>query len=90
VGKTRLHYVENNGDADLTFIEIFKTDRCTSFVLRMARAHAGRIGDGASFDKSTYDADSEAGRCDHALGLGVPTRKSLSREDWRDRNELVR
>jgi oxalate decarboxylase len=39
VQKTLLHYVENTGDTDLIFIEMFKSDRYQDFSLSEWLAH---------------------------------------------------
>ena len=49
VQKTLLHYIENTGDTDLVFLEMFKSDRYSGpFVFGVAGSHAAGIGHGAS------------------------------------------
>ena len=48
VQKSLLHYIENTGDTDLVFLEMFKADRFKDFFfLGVAGSHAAGIGHGA-------------------------------------------
>jgi hypothetical protein len=48
VQKSLLHYVENTGDTDLVFLEMFKSRSLSGlFFLGVAGAHAAGIGHGA-------------------------------------------
>src|SRR5437764_8192592 len=59
VQKTLLHYVENTGDTDLVFLEMFgKADRCQdlSFSERLAHAPAEAVLAHLNIDRPTFDA----------------------------------
>ena len=58
VQKTLLHYIENTGDTDLTFIEMFKSDRYQEFSFSEWLAHtpAELVMAHLKIDKATYDA----------------------------------
>ena len=58
VEKTLLHYVENTGDTDLIFIEMFKADRYREFSFSEWLAHtpAELVMAHLNIDKATYDA----------------------------------
>jgi oxalate decarboxylase len=58
VQKTLLHYIENTGDTDLMFIEIFKSDLYQEFSFSEWLAHtpAELVMAHLNIDKATYDA----------------------------------
>jgi oxalate decarboxylase len=58
VQKTLLHYVENTGDTDLVFLEIFKSDRYQEFSFSEWLAHtpAELVMAHLHIDKATFDA----------------------------------
>jgi oxalate decarboxylase len=58
VQKTLLHYVENTGDTDLVFIEMFKSDRYRDFSLSEWLAHTPPelVMAHLNIDKATFDA----------------------------------
>ena len=58
VQKTLLHYIENTGDSDLVFIEMFKSDRYEEFSFSEWLAHtpAELVMAHLKIDKATYDA----------------------------------
>ena len=58
IQKTLLHYVENTGDTDLVFIEMFKSDRYEEFSFSEWLAHtpAELVMAHLKIDKATYDA----------------------------------
>jgi oxalate decarboxylase len=58
VQKTLLHYIENTGDTDLTFIEMFKSNRFQEFSFSEWLAHtpAELVMAHLNIDKATYDA----------------------------------
>src|SRR4051812_9999193 len=58
VQKTLLHYIENTGDTDLAFIEIFKSDRYQEFSFSEWLAHTPPelVMAHLKIDKVTYDA----------------------------------
>jgi oxalate decarboxylase len=58
VQKTLLHYVENIGDSDLIFIEMFKSDRYEEFSFSEWLAHTppDLVMAHLKIDKATYDA----------------------------------
>ena len=58
VQKTLLHYVENTGDTDLVFLEMFKSDRYQEFSLSEWLAHTPPelVMAHLRIDKATYDA----------------------------------
>jgi oxalate decarboxylase len=58
VQKTLLHYVENTGDADLVFLEIFKSDRYQDFSFSEWLAHTPPelVMAHLNIDKATFDA----------------------------------
>ncbi len=58
VQKTLLHYVENTGDSDLVFLEMFKSDRYQEFSFSEWLAHtpAELVMAHLNIDKATYDA----------------------------------
>jgi oxalate decarboxylase len=58
VQKSLLHYVENTGDADLVFLEIFKADRFQdiSFSEWLAHTPPELVMAHLNIDKATYDA----------------------------------
>jgi oxalate decarboxylase len=58
VQKTLLHYIENTGDTDLVFIEMFKSDRYQEFSFSEWLAHtpAELVMAHLKIDKATYDA----------------------------------
>jgi oxalate decarboxylase len=58
VQKTLLHYVENTGDTDLVFLEIFKSDRYQDFSFSEWLAHTPPelVMAHLNIDKATFDA----------------------------------
>src|SRR6266581_1616670 len=58
VQKTLLHYIENTGDTDLVFIEMFKSDRYQEFSFSEWLAHTPSelVMAHLKIDKATYDA----------------------------------
>jgi oxalate decarboxylase len=58
VQKTLLHYIENTGDSDLVFLEIFKSDRYKEFSFSEWLAHTPPelVMAHLKIDKATYDA----------------------------------
>jgi oxalate decarboxylase len=58
VQKTLLHYIENTGDTDLVFIEMFKSDRYQEFSFSEWLAHTPSelVMAHLNIDKATYDA----------------------------------
>jgi oxalate decarboxylase len=58
VQKTLLHYVENTGDKDLVFLEMFKADRFQEFSFSEWLAHTPSelVMAHLNIDKATYDA----------------------------------
>src|SRR3954469_24710574 len=58
VQKTLLHYVENTGDTDLVFLEMFKSDRYRDFSLSEWLAHTPPelVMAHLNIDKATFDA----------------------------------
>jgi oxalate decarboxylase len=58
VQKSLLHYVENTGDADLVFLEIFKADRFQdlSFSEWLAHTPPELVMAHLKIDKATFDA----------------------------------
>jgi oxalate decarboxylase len=58
VQKTLLHYIENTGDSDLVFIEMFKSDRYQDFSLSEWLAHTPPelVMAHLNIDKATFDA----------------------------------
>ena len=58
VQKTLLHYIENTGDTDLVFLEMFKTDRYQEFSFAEWLAHTPSelVMAHLNIDKATYDA----------------------------------
>jgi len=58
VQKTLLHYIENTGDTDLVFIEIFKSDRYQEFSFSEWLAHTPPelVMAHLKIDKATFDA----------------------------------
>ena len=58
VQKTLLHYIENTGDTDLVFIEMFKSDRYQDFSLSEWLAHTPPelVMAHLNIDRATYDA----------------------------------
>src|SRR4051812_27959809 len=58
VQKTLLHYIENTGDTDLVFIEMFKSDRYQDFSLSEWLAHTPPelVMAHLNIDKATFDA----------------------------------
>ncbi|MEY2578186.1 MAG: oxalate decarboxylase [Verrucomicrobiota bacterium] len=58
VQKTLLHYVENTGDTDLVFIEMFKSDRYQDFSFSEWLAHTPPelVMAHLNIDRATYDA----------------------------------
>jgi oxalate decarboxylase len=58
VQKTLLHYIENTGDTDLIFIEMFKSDRYQDFSLSEWLAHTPPelVMAHLNIDKATFDA----------------------------------
>src|SRR3954464_14776945 len=58
VQKTLLHYIENTGDTDLVFIEMFKSDRYQDFSLSEWLAHTPSelVRAHLNIDKTTFDA----------------------------------
>jgi oxalate decarboxylase len=63
VEKTLLHYVENTGDADLVFLEIFKSDRYADFSFSEWLAHTPPelVMAHLRIDKATLDAIPKSG-----------------------------
>jgi len=58
VPQTLLHYIENTGDTDLVFLEIFKADRFQdlSFSEWLAHTPPELVMAHLKIDKATYDA----------------------------------
>jgi oxalate decarboxylase len=58
VQKTLLHYIENTGDTDLLFLEMFKTDRYQEFSFSEWLAHTPSelVRAHLNIDKATFDA----------------------------------
>jgi oxalate decarboxylase len=58
VEKTLLHYIENTGDTDLTFLEIFKSDRYQDLSLSQWLAHTPPelVRAHLKIDQATFDA----------------------------------
>jgi len=58
VQKTLLHYIENTGDTDLVFLEIFKSDRYQEFSFSEWLAHTPPelVMAHLKIDRATYDA----------------------------------
>ena len=58
VQKTLLHYIENTGDTDLLFIEIFKSERYQDFSFSEWLAHTPPelVMSHLHIDRATYDA----------------------------------
>jgi oxalate decarboxylase len=58
VGKTLLHYVENTGDTDLVFLEMFKSDHYQdlSFSEWLAHTPPELVMAHLHIDKATFDA----------------------------------
>jgi oxalate decarboxylase len=58
VQKTLLHYIENTGDKDLVFLEIFKSDRYQEFSFSEWLAHTPSelVMAHLKIDKATFDA----------------------------------
>jgi oxalate decarboxylase len=63
VQKTLLHYVENTGDTDLIFLEMFKSDRYEEFSFSEWLAHTPPelVMAHLKIDKATYDAIPKSG-----------------------------
>jgi oxalate decarboxylase len=63
VQKTLLHYVENTGDMDLIFLEMFKADRFEEFSFSEWLAHTPPqlVMAHLKIDKATYDAIPKGG-----------------------------
>ena len=58
VQKTLLHYIENTGDTDLVFLEIFKSNRYQEFSFSEWLAHTPPelVMAHLKIDRATYDA----------------------------------
>ena len=58
VQKTLLHYIENTGDTDLVFLEMFKSNRYQEFSFSEWLAHTPSklVTAHLNIDKATYDA----------------------------------
>src|SRR4030088_3197996 len=63
VQKTLLHYIENTGDTDLVFLEMFKSDRYEEFSFSEWLAHTPPelVMAHLKIDKATYDAIPKSG-----------------------------
>ena len=63
VQKTLLHYIENTGDADLVFLEMFKADRFQEFSFSEWLSHtpAELVMAHLKIDRATYDAIPKTG-----------------------------
>jgi oxalate decarboxylase len=63
VQKTLLHHIENTGETDLVFLEMFKADRFQEFSFSEWLAHtpAELVMAHLNIDKATYDAIPKTG-----------------------------
>ena len=78
VKKSLLHYIENTGDADLVFLEMFKADRFQDFSFsEVAGSRAAGIGQGA-FGYRQSDARSNTKRDDGGnAGMTIPCAQTI-------------
>jgi oxalate decarboxylase len=63
VQKTLLHYIENTGNTDLVFLEMFKADRFQEFSFSEWLSHtpAELVMPHLKIDRATYDAIPKTG-----------------------------